>query len=241
MTRRANARGNAKRAAARKPKTKRTTVKRGAKTAARKRAAKRAVRKPAAKRSHLRVLPRPTPPAFPQAQGGSNKQRVLFELVRARTQLMAALQGLSAGAGEQPLGPGKWSVREMVLHLVTRDRARLREMEAALLGRRGSWIGQGEAANAEMNERDLAPLRHHDWDQTLRLLQTTRQQLMEAIEAVSDEPAQVWETSHPFGEMLLKLPPHDRHHAEVLKRWRSTNGAEPRPATARAPSRKEKP
>ncbi|MFI5371941.1 MAG: DinB family protein [Candidatus Eisenbacteria bacterium] len=186
------------------------------------------------------MLPRPTPPAFPQTAGGSNKQRVVFELVRARTQLMAALQGLSAGSGEERLGEGKWSVRETVLHLVTRDRARLREMEAALLGRRGSWIGQGEAANAEMNERDLAPLRQHDWDQTLRLLQTTRQQLMEAIEAVPDEPGHVWETSHPFGEMLLKLPPHDRHHAEVLKRWRSSNGAEVRPATARAPSRKEK-
>ena len=184
-------------------------------------------------------MPRPAPPAFPQSADGSAKQRVMFELLRARTQLMAALQGLSAGSGERALGLGKWTVRETVLHLVTRDRARLREMEAALLGRRGSWIGQGEAANATMNETDLAPLRHHDWDQTLRLLQSTRQQLMEAIEAVPDQPAGVWLATHPFGEMLLKLPPHDRHHAEALKHWRAAGDPHAKTPAKQTRRRKE--
>jgi hypothetical protein len=166
-------------------------------------------------------MPRPIPPAFPQSADGTARQRLMFELLRARTQVMAALQGLSAGSGEQRLAPGKWTVREVVLHLVARDRARLREMEAALLGRRGSWMGQNDAANAVMNETDLAPLRHHDWDQALRLLQSTRMQLMEALEAVPDEPAGVWLDTHPFGEMLHRLPSHDRHHAEALKHWRA--------------------
>jgi hypothetical protein len=186
---------------------------------------KTAGRKSAASRSRLKLMPRPIPPAFPQSADGSAKQRLLFDLLRARTQLMAALQGLSAGSGEQTLVTGKWTVREVVLHLVARDRARLREMEAALLGRHGSWIGQSESANAVMNETDLAPLRHHDWDQALRLLQSTRMQLMEAIEAVPDEPAGVWLDTHPFGEMLHKLPPHDRHHAEALKHWRAAGAA----------------
>lgn len=192
-----------------------------------------AARRSASARSRLKLMPRPIPPAFPQSADGSARQRLMFELLRARTQVMAALQGLSAGSGEQRLSPGKWTVREVVLHLVARDRARLREMEAALLGRHGSWIGQGEAANAVMNETDLAPLRHHDWDQALRLLQSTRQQLMEALEAVPDEPAGVWLETHPFGEMLHRLPPHDRHHAEALKHWRAAGDTTKTPRTTR--------
>jgi DinB superfamily len=243
MTKRARTRGGASRAATRSS-SKKKAVRRAqatahtrAKASKRVKAALRAraksapkrtkspARKSASTRSGLKLMPRPTPPAFPQSTDGSAKQRLVFELLRARTQVMAALQGLSAGSGERPLAPGKWTVREVVLHLVARDRARLREMEAALLGRRGSWIGQNEAANKAMNENDLMPLRHHDWDQSLRLLQSTRMQLMEAVEAVPDQPAGVWLNTHPFGEMMLKLGPHDRHHAEALKRWRAPGDA----------------
>ena len=229
------ARGRAK-AAARK----RTTGRRGPKRATgRKTTARKTTRRSVTRRSGLKLMPRPIPPAFPQSADGSAKQRVMFELLRARTQLMAALQGLSAGSGEQPLAPGKWTVREVVLHLVARDRARLREMEAALLGRRGSWIGQDQAANAAMNERDLGALRHHDWDRALRLLQRTRRELIEAIEAIPDQPAGVWLDTHPLGEMLLKLPTHDRHHAEALKHWRATGDATTTAPAKRTRRRKE--
>ena len=77
------------------------------------------------------------------------------------------------------------------------------------------------AINAEL----MAPLRALDWDEALRLLHRARELLMEELESVPEEPADVWSPDHPFGWMLQALPPHDRHHAEVIKRWRAEHGA----------------
>lgn len=174
-----------------------------------------APRKRAAKRA-------PPPPAFPQAQDGSARQRLLFELVRARATFMAAVQGLTSAGAERALGPGRWTIREVALHLVARDRARLDELEGALRGQRASWVGLTTEQSARMNEEHLAPLRAHGWDETLRLLQITRQSLMERLESHAAEPDEVWTPAHPFGEMLHLLPVHDRHHAEQVKTARLT-------------------
>lgn len=148
----------------------------------------------------------------------------MFRMVRARASVLAAVQGMSAAAAERPLGEGKWSTRETILHLVTRDRARLREMEAALRGVRPSWDGLDPAKQAVVNEQDLVPLRPLSWDDALRHLLTTRQQLMEAVESIPETPEEVWSESHPLGWMFHRLPDHDLHHADVIKRWRSAQG-----------------
>ncbi|MEO5987989.1 MAG: hypothetical protein ABIU54_00360, partial [Candidatus Eisenbacteria bacterium] len=75
------------------------------------------------------------PPAFAaQRTHASSKELVLFELQRARVAVNAALQGVSGGAAERPTRPGGWTIREVVLHLVVRDRVRLEEFDAALAG-----------------------------------------------------------------------------------------------------------
>lgn len=163
-------------------------------------------------------------PAFPQRAGASPKQLFLFELMRARATLLSALQGLASGTSD-PIAPGKWSPREIVLHIVTRDQARLREWETTLRGTPHSWRTAQEHDWARINEENLAPLRHHDWDEALRLLNRTRQQLIEELESVPEEPSERWSEQHAFGAMLVGLPPHDRHHADQIKRWRASRGA----------------
>ena len=187
------------------------------------------------RRAHGKSPPRPTkkkrarrgaiPPAFPQTVGAPAKLELLFRMVKARAAVLAAVQGMSAAAADEPLGRGKWSTRETVLHLVTRDRARLREMESALRGARPSWDGTDQARQARINEEDLAPLRRLGWEESLRLLDTTRQKLMEVVESIPEEPAAVWDVSHPVGWMLQRLPPHDLHHADIIKRRRARHGA----------------
>jgi hypothetical protein len=164
------------------------------------------------------------PPAFPQREGASPKQMALFEMIRARAVLLAAVHGLPPAAADQPMGEGKWSVRETVLHLVTRDQARLRESEATLHGQPASWKDVHDPEMGAVNRESMAALLHHGWDDALRLLHRTRELLMEELESVPEEPAEVWSAEHPFGWMLHALPPHDRHHAEVIKRWRATRG-----------------
>jgi hypothetical protein len=179
----------------------------------------------------LRVIRRPArktrrpakAKAFPQTDGASAKQRLLFDLVRSHTAVSAAFQGMTSASAERPMGEGKWSARETVLHLVFRDRIRLRELEGALRGVAPSWRGESVSQQNQDNERDLATLRHHSWDEAVRLLHSTRRELMEAVESVPEEPAEVWSEDHAFGWMMWRLPAHDRHHADAIKLWRSAS------------------
>ena len=188
----------------------------------------KATAKPTAK-PRLRVVPAPrttravrkrAPASFPQREGASSKQLVLFELIRARTAFLAAIHGLSPASANEPMGDGRWSVRETVLHLITRDQVRLRESESTQHGQEPSWRGIQEPAMGMLNAELMAPLRHLDWEDAVRTLHRVREQLMEEIESVPDEPAEVWSADHPFGWMLHVLSPHDRHHADSIKRWR---------------------
>lgn len=224
-----------------KKRARKAAAKPGARKAApRKRAAKRPARRKAAKRAALRVVPRPAPkpaprrrppaqhappPAFAQREGATPKQLLLFELLRARAAFLAAIQGLTPAAADRPMGEDKWSARETVLHLLTRDLARLREMEAALQGRRASWEGYDDATMARVNAETLAPLRHLPWDEAVRLMHAKRQELLEALESVPEAPVEPWHESHAFGWMFQRLPAHDRHHAEIIRQWRSGGAA----------------
>jgi hypothetical protein len=170
------------------------------------------------------VVRRPAPRApksFPQTEGASGKQSIMFELMRARAVLGAAIQGLTGGSAGQPVARGKWSVRQVVLHVGHWDREALRAIETALRGTVPEWLGWGEAKDALANRASLAALEHHDWDSAQRLLHSIRAELLEAVESVPDQPAEVWSREHAFGKMMWSSAQHDRHHAEVIKRWRT--------------------
>lgn len=211
----------AKRAAA-KP-ARKPVAKRPAAKLAKKRAAKRPAAKPAPKRAAKPRAPKRTAPAAfaPQKAGASAKDLLLFEIERARVAVMAAIQGLGTGAAMRPMGEGKWSIHETVLHLSVSDRMRLDEFDALLAGTPASWATFASPADgAAMNEANLAPLRALSWDDAVRLLTTTRAALLERLQAVPAEPAAVWAPGHPFGDMMHRLVRHDRGHAEAIKNAR---------------------
>ncbi len=174
----------------------------------------------AAPGKRVAAAPEFTPAFEPQRQIANPKELLLFELQRARVAVMASIQGITGGTADRPTAPGKWSVREIVLHLIVRDRVRLDEFAAVLGGARPSGIALDEVAMARMNELHLGPLRPLSWDEAVRLLQATREQLMSALISVSSYPAEMWTDAHPFGAMLRALPVHDRHHAEQIKNAR---------------------
>src|SRR5207244_5029675 len=59
--------------------------------------------------------------SFPVRDTASSRQQLLFELMRARVGVRAALQGIGAAAAAVPLRAGGWTVRETALHLLSRD------------------------------------------------------------------------------------------------------------------------
>lgn len=188
---------------------------------------KRAVavaKKPAAQAvAHKRVTtkaPQHVPAFEPQRQIANPKELLLFELQRARVSVMAAIQGITVATADRPTAPEKWSVREIVLHLIVRDRVRLDEFATVLGGARPTWTGLDDKAMSRMNELHLGPLRPLSWDEAVRLLQATREQLMSALISVSSYPSEMWTDAHPFGAMLRALPVHDTHHADQIKNAR---------------------
>jgi hypothetical protein len=161
------------------------------------------------------------PTSFAQRAGASTRQLLMFELVRARATVLAATQGLTAASADRPLGAGRWSTRETVLHLIARDEARLRELESALAGVPVSWTGWTPVDWARDNLTTMAPLAHLGWEEAMRRLHATRDELMRRLLEIPEEPATRWTPAHALGAMLEPLPEHDRHHAGAIKRWRS--------------------
>ena len=178
-------------------------------------------------RARRAAAPAP-PPAFPQRRGASPKQLLLFALVRAWARVLAATQGLSAASAERPVGKGKWTLRETVLHLHAWDLEWARALEPAFRGVRPAWMTHGPGELAVLNQELLAPLRHLPWDEAVRRLQVSRTRLLESIESLPEEPAVLWTLEHPLGEFLAILSEHDHHHAEVIKRVRAEAPPQPR-------------
>jgi hypothetical protein len=162
--------------------------------------------------------------SFPQAQDGSAKQRLLFEMIRARVAVNAAVQGLEPASGEEPTGAGDWTVRRHVLHLIAWDRAVARALESALLGAPPPWAGFARAQVEAFHAPAVEELSRLDWNEALRRLFFERDQLMDALESVPELPAESWAPDHPFGAMVADLASNDRHHAEIIKHWRSSRG-----------------
>lgn len=153
------------------------------------------------------------------------KQRMLQALAAARADVMDAIRGLAAKDVDQPLAPGKWCVREIVLHLGLRDRVRFPEWDAALAGRPVPWQSFDDEAMAKVNRDTLASLAGTSWAEALRLLEDSRRELLERVRKAPDEPASLWTPGHAFSGMLDALPRHDHHHAHGIRRWRATLAA----------------
>lgn len=156
--------------------------------------------------------------------GAWTRARVISALATARAGVIDVITGLTPREAEKAMSPGKWNVRETVLHLVARDRARLAEMDAAAQGTAPSWQSHKPEDYARLNAEELAPLRSHTWDQTLQMLDATRRELQERLAAMPEEPVAMWQPSHPLGWMFQALHEHDRHHAQIIRRWRAANG-----------------
>jgi uncharacterized damage-inducible protein DinB len=160
----------------------------------------------------------PVPPAFSvQRAGASAREQLLFELQRARAAVKAASQGLTPGHAEKPIAPGKWSIKEIVLHLSERDRVRLEEFGRTLGGQPRSWADATHEQENEINEIHLAPLRAHTWDEAVRRMDSLREQLLWRLSQLPSQPDDVWRRGHAFGDMMWALPQHDRLHAEQIK------------------------
>ncbi len=169
-----------------------------------------------------RAAAAPPPVAFAAQRAlATAREELLLEIQRSRASVKAAIQGLTAANAERPLGPGKWSIKEIVLHLSERDRVRLEEFSRTLGGLPRTWAGMDKSEEDAVNELHLAPLRAHGWDAAVKRLDSQRELLLLRLSEVPALPDDVWRRGHPFADMMWGLPEHDRHHAGQIKQART--------------------
>ena len=232
------ARSAAKRAAAKRPKrpaaqrsgVKKSTVKRPAakKPLPGRPAALRLVTRPAAKPARVAARKPRTPRHKPfggAIAGASAKDLALFDLVRARVEVQAAIQGMVAASAETPIAQGKWNPRQIVLHLHYWDREMSPYIEKAYL--HGERPPHTMDRILEENAAAQEKLAGHDWEVARRLMQQSREAFLEALQSLPEEPAEMWSGEHALGWLIRLLSHHDRHHAAAIKEARIRTG-EPR-------------
>ncbi len=174
--------------------------------------------KPARRRAQKTTRPKPRPFAG-AVENASAKDLAIFDLVRARVEVQAAIQGLQPASAERPVDAGKWSPREIVLHLHYWDREMLPYVERAW--RHDERPPHTKEQILAENGAFLAELGTHDWDEARRLMQHSREALLEELQSVPEQPAEMWSSEHALGWLIRILSHHDRHHAAVLKDARS--------------------
>ena len=176
-------------------------------------------RAPARTRLAANAAPLAVVPAFAsQRSHASLKQQVLFDLERGRVAVHAAIQGMTGGHADTPIAPGKWSPRQLVLHLAFWDRFVLNAIPFAL--------HQNECPNYDdmdldaINAQGLLLYGEADWDEARRILDRTREELRMALAQIPPEPAHVWTREHALGKLVSGYEDHDRHHAAQIKTFR---------------------
>jgi hypothetical protein len=228
-----------RKAAARRTATRKTAARKAAggksaprKTATRKTAApKTGARKTAgSSRPQLRLVKRPAARAprpavssqrpFDKAlAGASARDLALFDLVRARVEVQAAIQGLTPASANTAIADGKWTPRQILLHLYYWDREMLPWVEVAYReGRRPPHTKEEILAENAASQVELA---NHDWEDARRMSQGSREVLIETLQSLPEEPAEMWSADHALGWLVRLLAHHDRHHAARLKEARS--------------------
>jgi hypothetical protein len=178
------------------------------------------VRRPAPRRKRA---PRPSRPFEGALASASAKDLALFDLVRARVEIHAAVQGMAPASADTPIAEGKWSPRQILLHLHYWDREMLPWVERAWQQNRRpphtmeQILSENEAAQVALSDQD--------WESTRRLMQQSREELLEALQSLPEEPAERWSSEHALGWLVRLLAHHDRHHAAKIKEARGGTSA----------------
>jgi uncharacterized damage-inducible protein DinB len=147
-----------------------------------------------------------------------DKEALLAHYRRARTELLAAIEGIPDSLMVEPSLDG-WSVKDHLLHLTLWDGLRADEVQRISAGFASAWRmsdEQDEVYNAMGHElrRELS-LEQARWE-----LATSHQRLLDAIAASTPRGLD----AALYGEAGLVRAGHDEEHAGWIKRWRKEKG-----------------
>jgi uncharacterized damage-inducible protein DinB len=136
-----------------------------------------------------------------------------FEIAFER--LLAPTRGLHPEVMEQPLAPGKWSLKELAAHLAFWDALALRALEALFHGDSFDWASYADENrwNAEAVERvRMQPLKR-----VLYELRVTHSALSEAVRRVPED--KLLENGEIPRWLIQHVLEHYEHHISQVTAW----------------------
>ena len=174
--------------------------------------------------------PDATTPPRPSSSGMrafAPAEQLCYWLRAERSNLVAAVSGLTEDEARLPLAPTAWSVQEILAHRVYWEQRELEALEQYLRGESMELLrfplARVDAVNAAVVER----LHDHAAAALLRNLQSIRTRLLNLAARVPD--ADLNTPDHPVSILLGVALEHDREHTRQILQWRNQREG-PRPA-----------
>lgn len=153
----------------------------------------------------------------------SQKETTLADVAAARQELLDALAGLSDADLENALGPGEWSIRDVLAHINHWNRWGLNRIRHKIA--RGEEIRPGGAIDPdEVNRLITEAWALHPVHDVLMEFENCYEDMVAFIESL---PAEWTEETWEYRGRPMTLhqwfgfgADHERQHAEQLREWR---------------------
>ena len=143
------------------------------------------------------------------------KQEYIEKLSEGRALIQSSVEGLNDEQLSEPMGEGKWSIKETLGHLAAWEGAVVNAFEQKARGERPT-IGDIKDFDA-WNEVESGKRKGWSSDQIRQELKSNRDRLMEIVGSLPEDE-KVWAPDRSTARMLGTLIDHDKHHLESIRR-----------------------
>lgn len=133
----------------------------------------------------------------------------------ALERLLAPIKDLPIELMDEPLTEGKWSVKQLILHLTYWNTLTVRALEALYAGEEFDWSPYDDID--KLNEQIVSDRQPDPYRRIVAEFQIVHGTLMAAVERI---PAERFSESGELPDWLVThVPQHYLHHAPKLEAW----------------------
>ena len=145
------------------------------------------------------------------------KQEFLDQMLEQRLNVLKAAEGVSDDEMRQPMGEGKWSIKDTLGHLAAWEGEIVKAFEQKARGERPTI---GDITDFEaFNQAEAKKRKDKSVEEIRAEFNATRERLLAAVNALPDE-GDVWSPERSTAKMLDVVIQHDKHHCKSIRDFR---------------------
>lgn len=142
------------------------------------------------------------------------KQEYIERLSEYRAGIVALVEGLSDEQLSEPMGEGKWSIKDTLGHLAAWEGETVKAFEQKARGERPT-IGDITDYHG-WNEVESGKRKEWSADQIRQEFKSNRERLMEIVRQIPEDE-KIWAPERATARLLSGLIDHDKHHLESIR------------------------